>query len=78
MNHKRLSSVAFGMLLCASLCSTSLNAQDAGKTETTQNPSAMVKNASSSSEQLTAAEKKCSVSICFPCNGSAGSSSARR
>lgn len=58
MNHKRLSSVAFGMLLCASLCSTSLNAQDAGKTETTQNPSDMVKTASPSSEKLTAAEKK--------------------
>ena len=58
MNHKRLSSVAFGMLLCASLCSTSLNAQDVAQTETTQNPSDTVKTASSSSEQLTAAEKK--------------------
>jgi len=58
MNHKRLSSAAFVMLLCASLCSTSLNAQDVAKTETAQNPSDTVKTASSSSEQLTAAEKK--------------------
>ena len=58
MNHKCLSSVAFVMLLCTSLCSPGLNAQDVAQTETTQNPSAMVKNASSSSEQLTAAEKK--------------------
>ena len=58
MNHKRLSSAAFVMLLCTSLCSPGLNAQDVAKTETTQNPSAMVKTASSSSEQLTAAEKK--------------------
>ena len=58
MNHKRLSSAAFVMLLCTSLCSTSLNAQDAGKTETTQNPSDMVKTASPSSEKLTAAENK--------------------
>ena len=58
MNHKRLSSAAFVMLLCTSLCSTSLNAQDVAKTETVQNPSNTVKTASSSSEQLTAAEKK--------------------
>ena len=58
MNHKRLSSVAFGMLLCASLCSTSLNAQDVAQTETAQNPSDTVKTTSSSSDKLTAAEKK--------------------
>lgn len=43
MNHKRLSSAAFVMLLCTSLCSTSLNAKDVAQTETAQNPSAMVK-----------------------------------
>lgn len=58
MNHKRLSSAAFVMLLCTSLCSPGLNAQDVAQTETTQNPSVMVKKASLSSEQLTAAEKK--------------------
>ncbi len=58
MNHKRLSSAAFVMLLCTSLCSPGLNAQDVAKTETTQNPSAMVKTASPGSEKLTVAEKK--------------------
>ena len=43
MNHKRLSLAAFIMLLCTSLCSPSLNAQDVAKTETAQNPSDMVK-----------------------------------
>ena len=53
MNHKRLSSVAFGMLLCASLCSTSLNAQDVAQTETAQNPSDTVKTTGSTFLSMT-------------------------